>query len=404
MTNFDASRGSLPPCEDGNRLVKITFRSCRDSKDSDLCISLVADGGDEGVTRSPQVDKHGMATDSWWSIGCSKLPNRTLRLSQGTHSMTQLLKRYGFQDSTGCVNHRDATAIYDTKRVYNGDLRDVPKHLRDASGVPQFYARSGVCWFAALCWSSFANTQVRDFIMKHMPSDLQAHCERCLFSRDSAEELRKRLWFDYSVGDNIEDPPEMDGRNGFTEFSVMCARLGIPMIRFRESNGNFRKIDPRVSDRRGETWKVVTPKKLSDMHFLVLRFQDGDHKRFPICRRLKYKTQRYRLVGLYMGQRKCGHQIGISFPTENWRSMSIGDADFHKDGIGPKFIRFNGHRWVNDWWAGLRHLVHITKFGRDNNEFCSLSPWNEKDDTYDNYRSSHKTGSNSIDAVYIPAL
>lgn len=269
--------------------------------------------------------------------------------------------------------------------------------------MPQFYPTSGNCWFAAFCWTCFSNPRVAEFLKSHMPPPLRSTCERCLASRDNAEAFRKALWYDYRVGDNVDLDPSNDGRNGFSEFSVMAAKLNIPLIRYREDGGKLTLMDPRVIDRNGVTVRVKHPKNLDAMHLLVLRFQDGNHhKKHPLCRRILFHNRRYHLIGVYMGQQKCGHQIGISCPTCNWRDWSISDADLHKDGIGPVHIRFDGPEWrTHKWWDAWQELVHVTKFGLNRSEFCNLSPHNPSNSSLDKYRGPTTVGTNSMDMMYI---
>ena len=66
---------------------------------------------------------------------------------------------------------------------------------------------------------------MRDLIADRCPADLRAHVDGCLHSREAAEALRKKLWYEYAVGDDVDDAPERDGRNGFTEFSVTVVNL-----------------------------------------------------------------------------------------------------------------------------------------------------------------------------------
>lgn len=254
-----------------------------------------------------------------------------------------------------------------------------------------------------MCWTSVANDQMRELISSHIPDeDLRHVYGRSIFERNSAEAFRKRLWNEYKVGDDVDMPAEMDGQNGFSQFSVMAAKLGIPMYRLRERNGKLQHIDPRVTDQAGKTRTLRTPNG-DEPHILAIRFQDGDHQKFPMMRRVTFRGRRYRFVGAYMGQRKCGHQIGMASPTGDWRDWSIADADLHKDGIGPIFIRFDGEKWRENWWKAWGELVHVTKFGMGNNEFCSLSPHNPPNDSLDRYRGSKTTGTNSIDMLYLPA-
>jgi len=392
MKPFDATTGRLPTAPPQTRLTRITFDSCPGSS---LCIRLAR-------AVSDATDEYGVSTDAWWKIECHDLPDRYFRTTNGSRSVSELLRRYGFQDASGCVNHRRAVGHY-ASGYEPLELTGVPPHLRNAQGVPQFYTHSGVCWFCAMCWTSAANDQMSKLVSSHLPDDdFRRVYGRSIYDRDSAESFRKRLWYEMRVGDNVEMPPEMDGQNGFTQFSVMASRLGIPMIRMREHLGKLQKIDPRVTDHDGKTRTLREPKG-DEPHVLALRFQDGDHTRFPMLRRITFQGRRYRLVGVYMGQRKCGHQIGMASHSGDWREWSIADADLHKDGIGPMFIRFEGERWRDDWWKAWGELVHVTKFGMGNTEFCSLSPHNHDNDALDVYRGSTKRGTNSLDILYLPA-
>ena len=160
------------------------------------------------------------------------------------------------------------------------------------------------------------------------------------------------------------------------------------------------RMDQRVVDQSNRTHRLREAS--SESHLLALRFQDGDHSgRFPIQRRVRVGDRRYGLAGLYMGQKKCGHQIGVVCPSGDWRDWMIVDADLHKDGISPVFIRFEGPEWNDRWWEAWRELVHVTKYGNGSSEFCNLSRWNPVNHSLDKF-SGASVGTNSIDAVYVP--
>ena len=196
----------------------------------------------------------------------------------------------------------------------------------------------------------------------------------------------------------------MDGRNGFSEFSVACAKLNIPLLRYELVKNKMEPMPAAMTDRRRRrvTSKTV---KTDAPHLLALRYEDGDHERHPILRRIVVGGRRYKLVGLYKGHRKCGHQIGACSHTGDWREWSLGDADLHKDGIGPIFVKFVGKRWVGDeWWRAWHELVHVTKFGANYREMCNLNWQNARDDALDGFRGPHKVGRLSIDVVYAHQL
>lgn len=389
--NFDGAMSSLPAAPQGHRLSHITYSSC---PNSDLSVHLI-------LLLTDDVDRHGVAEDSWWRVRSEQLPHRDVRLYKGEQSMRNLLSRYGFQDAGGCVNHKKVEAVYEP--ITNPVPRvqpQVPKHLIKAIGIPQFYENSGVCWFAAMCTVMFSDPSVSRFVQAYLPANLRVLCDECLHSRTAAHSLRNKLWEEYALGDNIDDSPENDGCNGFSEFTLLCAKQKIPLLRYKEQNGNFVRMTGSVCDKRGTVVPTSDP-DTTKPHLLVLRFIDGDHVRFPLLRRFQIAGRCYKLVGFFAGQRKCGHQIGIASSTGSWRDIVIGDADLHKDGIGLVFSTFTGAKWKDStkWQNAMNVLVHITKFGPRYSQLCNLNFLNPPDTSLDKYQGVKKTGSNSIDLV-----
>lgn len=394
MLTFHALSG-LPSCPSGKRLEKITFSTCPGKS---LEVRVVKDVNGE-------IDpRYGVPRDSWWSIVTPKLPVRVIRLFQGAHSLQELIKRYGFLDASGCVHHRDATAWFVDAKVTLAPFdieKCVPHHLLDARGVPQFVPNSGVCWYAALCCVFFGPKELRDWVTTFMPPKMKSLCEQCLYDREAALALRHMWWYDYHVGDDVDLPPEMDGRNGFSEWSVLCAKLQLPLLRYSLEGGRLRPMNMQLRDRKGKSVTAKVP-LIDKRHLLALRYIDGSHhENHPILRRIVMNNIRYKFVGVTSGNRKCGHQIGWC-AADNWRRLMAGDADLHKDGIGPLFICFSGERWVKEWWNGCREMLHVAKFGANRGEFCNLSPHNEEDDLLDCYRgTATKSGKNSLDVIYV---
>ena len=382
---------SLPEAPRGKRVCKIRFTNCPGEDLHILCVQEI----------TPPDAKYGVVGDGWWVIRCKNIPDRTVRLFEGAHSLLNLVRRYGFQDSSGCVNHQRMKIVYvPTSTACAPHNLAVPHFLRDSKGVPQFYLRSGVCWFATLCWTSFANPKMHAFLRNYFPSECHAHIDACLHDRDHAEKLRRFLWHTYAVGDDVDDRPENDGKNGFREFMVLCAKLAIPLLVYRERTGVLQPVGLTVQDQKGQSVKIKRPSSADADHLLVLRFNGADHeKKFPLHRRLFLNGKKYRLVGLYMGQAKCGHQIGLVSPTGDWHDWCLGDADLHKDGIGPIFICF-GEEWKDCWWEAWRVLVHVTKYGPRGDQFCPFSPLNVPDGSLDQYKGTGGPGSNNIDAIY----
>ena len=358
--------------------------------------NLGVGGAKEGAVN---VDQFGMATDSWWIIKCTGLPDRSLRLFRGAHSMTELLRRYGFMDASGCINHKRVLLTYSTGSCRTPSLElTVPLKLQDATGVPQFFERSGICWFNAMCWTSFANPRLCSLICSYLPPKrISELAHTCLFNREDALALRNKLWA-YSIGDDINDNPENDGKNGFSEFTLLCAKFKIPILRLKEENGVLVLMDKIVEDHADDECVVTTPTSpLDGNHIVVMRFNESDHTKFPIYREISLFNEKYQLRAMYLGQSLCGHQIGAAATTDNEDGCDWGvaDADMHKDGIGPTFFRFDSTSIEKgNWWQVWKHVIHVTKFGRNNAEMCNHSPHNPGN------TKKASAGNNSVDAIY----
>ena len=398
-TEVDFASGKLPLKKDMEWIQKIEF-SKTVCKNNDVRLELARFKSVTDV--KTDIDEHGMATDSWWIIKCENVPDRILRLFRGSTSMTQLLSRYGFMDSSGCIHHRHVVFTY----CKGCDLPSVaidgtvPEELSDATGIPQFFPKSGICWFNTMCWTSFANPKLRQILLTRMHRRNRSAAQlasTCLFKRDDALKLRILLFTKYGLGDNTNGKPEDDGRNGCSEFTLMCARLGVPIMRYKESGGKMVPMDPIAYDYYRRHWKVTLPKSLSDEFILVFRFHESDHKKYRIYPRISFYNEAYDLCGMYLGQSKCGHQIGVAATSHDWRGWSVADADMHKDGIGPIFFRFEGDDWAdsNKWWDVWQYVIHVTKFGVGKEQMCNHSPHNPGEDGHS------KSGNNSVDLLYM---
>ena len=389
---------SLPRVDAGKgRLARIEWRTCPGSQ-TDLILSLEVDG---------TLDAHGVCRDAWWTVRSPRLPDRHLRLRRGSESLQNLLHRYAFTDVKGCAHHKEVEATYvDEGATVAASPPQLPSGaLREWTGVPQFYPDSGICWFAALCGIAFGNVHMKALLSERLPPDLAALADQCLVSREAAQALRNRLWYEWAIGDNVDDPPHMDGRNGCSELRVLLAKLKLPGLCYRidGTNSDPVKMGCTVTDRKGKSFHLPVPKR-NEACVLLLRFQDAALT--PLPRRIKLEGRRFRLTGVFLGQRKCGHQIGMTSPSGNWRDWCICDADLHKSGIGPLFVNFQGPEWSSGtrWWDAWRELIHVTKFGMGRREFCIINPHNESDARLDAFRSSdafRSVGSTCVDAVFV---
>ena len=96
---------------------------------------------------------------------------------------------------------------------------------------------------------------MKEFILDFYPSSLRECASRSLFNRRAAEEYRKRLWYEYSIGDNVDDHPLNDGKNGASEFTTMCAKFKIPLIRLHEDDGIMNPLPKTVLDQKGDAFR-----------------------------------------------------------------------------------------------------------------------------------------------------
>ncbi len=395
------------PDSDGKILQYVRFTTCPGNR---LYLALR-----RIMSRCGNHDTSGVFEDSWWMVVSEGLPDRFVRLTKGTKSMYNLLNRYGFIDREDCVHHRNAVLVYgNTEPSFVGEV-DVPPHIENATGVPQFYPTSGVCWYASFCWVLFANPSVRKLILSFVPNEAKGDAETCLFDRDAAERFRKFLWYKLSIGDNVERDPYEDGQNGGDEFVVLLSKLRIPLIVYTYTGkGKAMKLDREVLyDKKGKACRPNCGEiDKTEPHLVMLRFVDGDHENtMPIQKRIVICERKYLLCAGFMGQKKCGHQVAFASTGEggSWKDWGISDADAHKDGIGPMFCHFTGNESCG-WWKSWKYIVMLTKFFRNGSrDFCPLSPWNLNNERYEQYRNSEmlrggkgksKPGTNSVDVVY----
>ena len=384
MTLFIPNRAfSLP--HSGNRLLtKISFDTC----DKKLSIRLIDKTGD-------QLDSGGMCRQSWWKVFDDANPQRLVRYLQlffGSESMYELLKRYGFQDDSGCVNHHHVKLHYDD--TYHPESLPFSNEVRTFTGVPQFKPQSGVCWFASLCWIAFGNPAMRDFMKSHLPIEYHSLIDTCLYDRTSAEKLRIKLDKEETIGDDTSLPPIMDGKNGFIEFALLCAAFHVPLVRY-EAGGGTIYHSPVLYDRM-KTRKYLHPPKLSDPHLMSISFHHGNHEKYPLRRRIVMNGVRYFLVGIFLGQKMCGHQIGLCIYDRSSQLVIFGDADLSKSGIGCTIAIIGKNE---DWHKTVALASHTTKVG---NSFCPIKHTNPNNDELQKYEFFRgRPGTTSTDAVYL---
>ena len=395
IIDFDANEKiALPDTE--LFLQTITFKTCK-SSNLDITHVLSCKEGDHHP-------EQGVYTKSWWKIRCcggdEVVPDRYFQIFDGATSLYSVVRNYGFIDGLECVHHGPCTLSYN--EVLKNDKHPnhaLMKSMSDIRGVPQFCKQSGNCWFAALCAILCANTHAKKFLLPFVPEYIHDLLERCLFDEKKAIGLRRELWDEYKIGDNVYMHPLNDGSNGATELTRLCYYLEIPLVVYLYRNKRIYRDNNACS--------LPTPPPTQ--HYLILRFNGADSAHAPIHKSLTINDKRYELLGIFNGSKKCGHQIAMVCVSNEFEENSskknfdwiICDADAHFKGIGPMGFSL-GNDLKKKWWTVCRLVVSITKFGVNKSKFCPLTPWNVSNEKYDNGSSSViGVGTNSVDAVYI---
>ena len=350
--------------------------------------------------------ENGFVKNAWWIIQTPNLPNRYVNLYRGKKSVERLLQNYGFSDVTGCVH-------YNRGKVYTVDKLceikqcevNVPRDCLNVIGIPQRLENSGICWYAATCFAFFYCKQLREFITsKIKDKELVSYCNRCLYSPEISEKLRRKLWFEYAFGDEIGQSPELDGQNGLSQFCILASKFDIPMLRFFVNNGSITKLKDPVYDQKKNLCPVRdTLKFKGEPHLLVIRFYRGDnHTKFKPMRRFVHGGIKYKLASMLLGSMHCGHQIGTSSYNLMWKRWAVSDSDASMFGIGPvHFCTDIAESKIKDkWWSYWRHMIPLTVFGSQKN-FCDLSPHNRPTGEFENKPKVSDVGDLNLDLIYV---
>jgi hypothetical protein len=256
---------------------------------------------------------------------------------------------------------------------YDPDVAALPEPSRNFDGIPQFYQQSGNCWFTSMCWNTFGNPALCDFVSQFLPDDLRNLSRSCLHRRDDAEAVRKYCWDKWKLGDDYTKPPWMDGQNGFNEFALLCAANGIPLVQYESRGNRLKRASQFLNNHHGTRFVSASPRR-SETHLLALKYMDGDHTAFKPKRSFRLSgCGAYRLCCVYMGSSVCGHQIGMVQVDQERDIWVVGDADCQKDGIGPLFFSLRGNA---DFLWDAKFVIPITKYGPGNCKKCYINPVN----------------------------
>lgn len=363
----------------GDNIVEIVYKSC---KGGNLYCKLL------------QEDMDG----DWWAICADELPTRYLRIT-GEKALKRFIQKYGYMDKNDCVNYKDIKLGIDTaNRVKQHKVISGIQNFY-VNGIPQRSANSGNCWFSAMCFAMFFCKEMRD-VVKYYSKDskLNQLIDVCLQRQAMGEELRQYLYFNYAIGDNPKQNPELDGQNGLTEFVVLCAKLGIPIVRlFAPNLSNF---DQDATDKKRKSFKVTTPDhNTKGPSLLCVRcFRTKWRPRL----RMKHNGITYKLMSVMIGSEHCGHQIGASTCDGKICRWAVADSDACREGIGPIIWKCKRRQkehiqeFVQRWWELWGKMIPVTLF--NSNSFCDFSPLNRSTCTLENKAKGNKPNCNDANA------
>ena len=148
-----------------------------------------------------------------------------MRLTRGRHSLKQLIRDFGFLDANECVNYKTGFLLLGKPPTSPLTNTTAAQHLFSVPGVPQRSSRSGICWYAATVFTLLFTPQMRKLVISRLEPSLAKLADRVLYDQEVAEAFRRGLYARYGFGDDPDQTPELDGKNGFNEMTFTLAQL-----------------------------------------------------------------------------------------------------------------------------------------------------------------------------------
>lgn len=366
--------------------------------------------------------------DNWYMLTDDR-SERWVRL-YGPNSLQNLVTKFVYLNShstrkKACV-HSDRDGLIQYRGVrhsvkFSPLLSELPKYQREMTGVRQRSSSSGTCWYAADCWVLQFSPQMRDLI--HAKSDPEFHekVRGILSDQTRAETFRRYLFEKYKLGDRPDQPPHLDGQNGWKQLEILFANLDIPIVRFLappvtqnvslaerlmirpEGLEDAYEITDPVSDQENRPLNIRSRVRDGETSLLVVRCFRTRWRASP---QIKHNNRLYKFVGATIGSEYCGHQVGVSVADVDSSVMGVSDADALYKGIGPLFWRTRrrdtdsdetyAKRWRRNWQKALP----ATRFGAS--QVCDFNPTNRPSKALEDQRTDDThVGRVNVDYLYI---
>lgn len=361
-----------------------------------------------------ELDTRNVCKDAIWEIQSFNLPNRYVRMFKGSESIIRFLSKYTVLDGDSCsfnintqqkaiqnfqsnanktninidlgrmknIKTRNPHFIYTSKDSkfnieYQSNL-EFCQGIIDKIGIPQTSAESGICWWGSLwfaCTFPMSNLQI---IQNHISNNKKnetcnylTHCLSDVLKNPAiAEDLRRYLYKHHKIGDDPFQNPELDGRNGYSQFSMLCSVIDFPLITVVAPW--MKLIDITLTN---DDMKFSAPRKpmKGEKSLLGVRNYRSKWKppEFLELAGEEFEGRRWRLQSAFIGSEWCGHQVSLARACDS-NHWFLYDSDGVRLGIAPINWKADNHE---EWWNTLQFIIPFSN-DTSQSKFCDVNPQN----------------------------
>lgn len=368
---------------DGHCLHRIFARGC----DATAELSVYVHG-----PLSEDRDYIGVPMDAVWRIAGSNAPDRYLRIKGGIHTLQKLLSTYLIMDGTFCpftfnmqnsierlasdVQYTHERGHHRRDQMWSCELLPVCAHSRTSHpreslimGIPQRTLKSGLCWYGSMWYAVLTPRALRRTFRKfaHASDPAVARAlDEILQSPATAEHVRRHLYATYSIGDDPDQDPRLDGQNGYKQLTSVFDALGVPHRTYVLHKGGAvvpvkeeGAVDVRFGD-DGSADVAIAGLRCPYNHRVPPFSFDADGYTFELQSGL-------------VGNQECGHQTALSRCSDgSW--WSAYDADLVTMDVGPISFRMTDKDPLL-MWAAYEKSTLVSK-RTASTKFCDMNAVN----------------------------
>lgn len=370
---------------EGHCLHRVFARGCDAKSEMSVHVHIVL---------APEKDAIGVPFDAVWRISATGVTDRFLRLKGGLRTLAQLLSKYLILDGTFCpftFNVRESLE-YLARDVSYTHIQN--RHKRDLAwsceilplcagpstieapaeaqimGIPQRTLKSGLCWYGSMWYAVLTPRVLRRvfrFYTRVADPVIAQLIDSILLSPSAAERVRRRLYQVYSIGDNPDQNPELDGQNGYKQLAFLFDALRIPYRTYLwdrsmvvvllhdgvPPNGGRARPDTIIAGLRCPFNHRVPPFTFTEDGY-TFELQSG-----------------------LIGNQECGHQTALSRCADgSW--WSAYDTDLVTLDVGPISFKVDDSDPM-EMWATYERTTFVTK-QTSSTKFCDMNAVNRTQD------------------------